>query len=260
MQGAGLYVMEIVAVFHSHVGVVKSATHHVLGVLLGPGVTMEARRNSGVLSLVAIAGRLELIAAFHLNALQETFKHSLGVVLDLSREVLVNNLVDELNDCGGKALPCRLIVQIWLQIALLDGTGSVTGHIAHMAGALEGVDGEHVLLSGLDVDLRVPVGFSQTRNTQETVLGATKSKSRHIVVKVSRTVIVDRVVTTEEHGAHKDLTFDDVGVLVGVLLRYDATERVTSEKDVITSEASLCELLESLLHVMIHQHRLWKFF
>jgi len=147
-----LYAMEVVVVHNSDVGVVESTAHHVLCVRLSPGVTMETGGNSRVLGLMAVAGRLEMVATFHLDTLQEGFKYSLRVVLDFRREVVSDDLADELNDCGTETLSCSLIVHIGNQISLLDGLGGVTGQIAHVTGAFEGEDGEHVFLSCLDID------------------------------------------------------------------------------------------------------------
>jgi len=77
-----LYAMEVVVVHNSDVGVVESTAHHVLCVRLSPGVTMETGGNSRVLGLMAVAGRFELVATFHLDTLQEALKDGLRIVLD----------------------------------------------------------------------------------------------------------------------------------------------------------------------------------
>ena len=252
-----LHAMEVIVVCQSDVGVIESTAHHSLGVLIGPGVAMAACGQVRVFGLVAVAGRFERVGSLHLDTLKETLKNGLRVVLDFTREVLGNHLVDELNDGSTEALPCSFIVHIWHQISLLHGLGRITGQIAHMGGSLKGIDWEHVGLARLDVDLGVPVGFCQTRDAHQTVLCSTKSQGWHFVVEVSCAIVVDLVVGAEEHGAHKDLALDSVGVLVSIVLSHDTAERVASDNDVITSETSLCKLLESLGHVVINEDRFW---
>ena len=102
--------MIIVFVHHSNVSVVESTTHHNLCVLLIPGTTMQTGGKSRVLGIMAVAGRLEPVATFHLDTLQEAFKYGLRVVLDFRREVVSDDLADELNNCSTESLFCGLII------------------------------------------------------------------------------------------------------------------------------------------------------
>ena len=248
--------MEVIVVDNRDVLVVKETTHHDLSVLISPVVSVEAGWDIRVLSCVTVAGVLKLIAALHLNTLDQRSKDRGRVVGNLIRVVTSVNLLNEIDNSSTELLSSASIVEIWDKILLLDGAWSITSHITHVRGTFKGEDGEHVLLSILDVDLRVPVGLCQTGDTHETILGSTEGKGGNRVVKVSGTVVIDRVVATKDNGTHQELTLDSVSVAVGVSLGHNTTERVTSEHDVVTSEAGSAKLVDSLGHVVVNKDRL----
>ena len=74
---------------------------------------------------------------------------------------------------------------------------------------------------------------------------------------MSGAIIVDRVVITEENGAHKDLALNRIRVFIGVLLGHHTAERVSSYKNTVSSETSLAKLLDCLFNVVVDQDRLW---
>jgi len=63
--------MEVVVVGDRNLRVREGTTHHFLSVGVSPGIAVETGRYVRVLSLVAIAGRLHLVAAFHLKAIDQ---------------------------------------------------------------------------------------------------------------------------------------------------------------------------------------------
>mmetsp|Transcript_8444 Transcript_8444/g.9820 ORF Transcript_8444/g.9820 Transcript_8444/m.9820 type:complete len:406 (+) Transcript_8444:463-1680(+) len=251
----GLDAMEVVVVGHLDVRVVEGAAHRGLSDLVGPGVAVEASGQIGVLGLVAVAGRLQVVVAFHLHALDEGSEDLLSVGLDVLAEVLLHDFVDEGDNGGTESLAGGLGVDIGHEILLLDGRGGFASHVAHVTGALHGKDGVSAGLVGLDVLVLMPIGLSDARRSEETVLGAGQSERGHVVVPLSGTIVVDRVVLTEQDGAHKDLTLDSVSVLLGVLLGHHATEGVASDEDVVALEACLLQLLDGLVDVGVNEDR-----
>jgi len=68
-----------------------------------------------------------------------------------------------------------------------------------MGNTVEGNDGEKILLGGLDVSVRVPVGFSNARDAHKTVLSTTNGESGDGVVVVGGTISLDGPLVTSEN-------------------------------------------------------------
>ena len=128
----GLDTMEVIVIDDLDVLVVEGATHHRLGIGTGPGVTLEASGNVGVLTLVTIARRLERVGALHLDTLEKRLQDGSGVRLDILAEVLLQNLVDEGDDSGAEILLGCVAIDVWDKILLHDGLGGVTSHVTHV--------------------------------------------------------------------------------------------------------------------------------
>ena len=69
-------------------------------------------------------------------------------------------------------------------------------------------------------------------------------------------IIVNRARTSQEDGAHKDLTLDGLSVGIGVPLGHHTTEGVACDQDVIASKTCLFDQFDGLGHVAIDQDRL----
>ena len=99
----------------------------------------------------------------------------------------------------------------------------------------------------------MPVSLCETGNTHQAIFGASKGECGHIVVEMRGAIIVNRVVVTEENRSHKDLALDCIRVLVGVLLGHDTAQRVASNENAVSGEASLSELFQCFVDVVVDQ-------
>jgi len=104
MDGSdGLHAMEVIIVLDRDVLAIESATHHWLGVLVSPSVSVPAGGSVGVLGRIAVARRLKLVGSLHLDTFDEGLEDLQGVRLDLLGEVVLEDLADE-SSCGSGEL------------------------------------------------------------------------------------------------------------------------------------------------------------
>jgi hypothetical protein len=91
----------------------------------------------------------------------------------------------------------------------------------------ENIDREHIFLGGLNVLILMPPGFSNSCNSEETILGSIKSKSRHIEIPFGSSIIVKFMLVSQQTRSHKDETLEVVRVGSSVVLSHDTSEGVT---------------------------------
>lgn len=217
---------------------------------------MEARRNVRVLSFVTVARRLQLVVSFEFNSFHETFHDLRGRLRVNTREGLLQNLVNEGDHLGCESLVSCALINISPQVVVLDVFGGLSGHETHVRSAFERVDWEQILLGCFNVVDLMPVGFCQSSHAHKTVLGSAEGQRWNLVVKERVSVVSDRVLVSQQDGTHQHLALNQIRVILGVVLGHHTSERVSSQKDIVSFKASFSQFRDSLGDVVVDQERL----